>query len=41
MPQVLKAVLSDLIRDVKRQVYLVKRTFQGHEVTLKLYVFKQ
>jgi hypothetical protein len=38
MPHVLKAVSSDLIRDVKRQVYLAKRTLQGQLPTLDIFL---
>ncbi|MFQ3172902.1 MAG: 2-hydroxychromene-2-carboxylate isomerase [Oleispira sp.] len=38
MPHVLKAVSSDLIRDVKRQVYLAKRTLQGQSPTLDVFL---
>lgn len=38
MPYVLKAISSDLFRDVKRQVYLAKRKLQGQPVTLDIFL---
>ncbi|MFT4653954.1 MAG: 2-hydroxychromene-2-carboxylate isomerase [Patiriisocius sp.] len=38
MPYVLKTLSSDLIRDVKRQVYLAKRKLQGQPATLDIFL---
>ncbi len=38
LPFVLKAVSSDLLRDVKRQVRLVKRKLQGQPATLDIFL---
>jgi 2-hydroxychromene-2-carboxylate isomerase len=38
MPFVLKAVSSDLLRDIKRQVHLVKRKSQGQPATLDIFL---
>jgi 2-hydroxychromene-2-carboxylate isomerase len=38
MPYILKAISSDLLRDVKRQVYLAKRKLQGQPATLDIFL---
>jgi 2-hydroxychromene-2-carboxylate isomerase len=38
MPYVLKAVSSDLIRDVRRQVYSARRKLQGQPATLDIFL---
>jgi 2-hydroxychromene-2-carboxylate isomerase len=38
MPYILKAISSDLLRDVKRQVYLTKRKLQGQPATLDIFL---
>ena len=38
MPYILKAISSDLLRDVKRQVYLTKRKLQGQPATFDIFL---